>query len=162
MKNISLNEVKTVVTDAVNNNLKNILFVSKTANHSEISEWFVENPMYEEVRILPSEIWDKDQDGILRKCEHTCAIFEGVLDLLNNENSILLLSYFGDESYYRIDKIFDIIKKREYTNIFPNGHEQKHNLEKLKLVIAVTSPTGVFSLNPNYYEFFDQVYLLDI
>jgi hypothetical protein len=162
MKSIRFNEVKTVVTNAVNNNMKNILFVSKSSDYSEISEWFVENPMYEEVRILPSEMLTKDQDGILRKCEHTCGIYEDVLYLLNKETSILLLSYFCDENYYRIDKIFDIIKKREYTNIFPNGYTQKHNLEKLKLVIAITAPTGVCSLNPNYYEFFDEVYLLDI
>ena len=159
MKSITLNEVKTIVTDAVKNNLKNILFVSETADYSEISEWFKENPMYKEVRVFPSEMWDEERNGI---CEHSCGIYEGILKLLNNENSILLLHYFGDKSYYRTDKIFDIIKNREYTNIFPNGYEQKHNLEKLKLVIAVTSPTGVFKLNPDCYEFFDEVYLMDI
>jgi hypothetical protein len=37
MKSIRFNEIKTVVTNAVNNNMKNILFVSKSSDYSEIS-----------------------------------------------------------------------------------------------------------------------------
>ena len=124
-------------------------------------KWFEENPKYKEVRINPAEMWDEDRGGILRKCENTCCIYDFVLDSLNNENSILLLNYFGDKSYHRTDKVFDIINRREYTNIFPNGQEVKHDLSKLKLVIAVTSPSGSFSLNTNYYECFDEVYIMD-
>ena len=161
MKNIRLTEVKKVVTEAVNNNLKNILFVSRTCDYFEILEWFDQNPMYKDVRIHPAQMWEEDQYGILRKCEDTCVIVDASLNALNDENAICLLTYFGDDSYHRTDKIFDIIKDRKYTNILTRGDTKEFNLEKLKMVIAITTPKGGFSLDPKYYEYFDEVYVMD-
>lgn len=161
MKNIKVNEVKQVVTDAVNNNLKNILFVSRTCDYFEILKWFDEHPMYQDVRINPSPMWEEDQYGILRKFEDTCVIVDASLNLLNNENSICLLPYFGDESYHRTDKMFDIIKDRKYINILTRGEIKEFDLSKLKMLIAVTAPKGMFSLDKKYYDYFDEVYVMN-
>ena len=142
--------------------MKNILFVSTTCDYSEIKDWFKENPMYKEVRVLPQLTEKKEQYSIVSNYRYIDGKWEDVLKLLNDENSICVLIYFGENTYHSIDKIFDTIKNRKYTNVSPNGDTQENNLENLKLVIAISSYMGGFSLDPKYYEFFDEVYLMGI
>ena len=160
MKKIFIREVKDVINDAIKNNKRNILFVSKMCYYEPILEWFDENPQYNQVRLEPLQMWEEDQGGILRKAEDTCVIYDDVLNLLNNENSICYLPYFGDNSYYRIDKLFDIIKDRKYVNILTRGDTKEFTVEKMKLFIAITTINDCYSLSEKYYELFDEVYKL--
>ena len=159
MKNIKSTEVEFYITEALKNNLKNILFVSITCNTNGVLKWFDKNKEYKRYGYSPKFLYE-EKNGKLVKYENYIMMKEW-MDDLNNKNSILFIYPFGDKCIYDFEGFTNILKSRKYINFYPDGLKQEVSCENLGLFIGITTGTGSFGMDEKYFELFDEVYLLD-
>ena len=163
MKKIGLMQVKAAIDEALATNKKNILFVSRVVETDPIISWFEEHPEYTRRSDAPLPLYEKDERGGFRKVEGVFVMYDDALKELNKENAILFLYPFGEQCIYGFDQFVSLMKDRFFVNDFHDGTTAKHSVEKLKLFIAVASHPGQdgFALGEQYYDLFDEVYVLD-
>ena len=162
MKNININEVGHSISEALENNKKNILFVDLTLRYESVLNWGKLNPNYKICRWTPGELRE-EKNGILVKTGCYC-IPNKELESLNQENSIWFFHAFSEKSIEGFDGLLDVLKKRVYINKFPDGNIVNFSLEKMPLFIGFTTPhnpSNWSALDEKYYELFDEVYLID-
>jgi hypothetical protein len=162
MEKITKENIGACIQAALDNNEKNILFVSKTLEYENAIKWFESHPEYYICRSTPAPVYE-EKNGLLVKAENYYAIEDSVLNKANDEKAIWFHHAFGDESLVDFDGFLKILKERSYTNTFPGGIIAKHSLEKLALFVAFTSPTkGDWArLDESHYDLFDKIYVLD-
>jgi hypothetical protein len=161
MKNISINEVGHYISEALENNKKNILFVDLTLRYEEVTNWGKNNPEYKICRWAPAE-FREEKNGIWVKTGYY-GLANKELKTLNQENSIWFFHAFSEKCIEDFDGILDVIKNRSYVNKFPDGQVVGFSLEKMSLFIAFTTPHNPndwAALDEKYYALFDEVYLV--
>ncbi len=162
MKNININEIGHSISEALDDNKKNILFVDLTLRYEPVLNWGNQNPEYKICRWTPGELRE-EKNGILVKTGCFC-LANNELEALNSSNSIWFFHAFSEKCVEGFDGILDVIKSRVYINKFPDGQAVNFSLEKMPLFIAFTTPHNPndwAALDEKYYELFDEVYLID-
>jgi hypothetical protein len=163
MVNISVLDITAVISNALEKNKKNILFISRTLEYDAVLEWVTTNSDYHLCRAEPSALYE-EKNGLLSKNENFAVIDGDSLTKANNEKCIWLHHAFSEKSILNFDGFVDIIKNRFYMNCFPDESQAKHSLEHLALFIAFTTPHNEkdwAALNKKYYDLFDEIYLVE-
>lgn len=162
MKKITINEVGHYITNALENKLKNILFVDLTLRYEGVNNWGKTNSNYKLFRRTPGELRE-ERNGILVKTGCFC-LGNQELEALNQENTIWFFNAFSEKCIEGFEGVLDAIKSRFYINRFPDGNDVTFSLEKLPLIIGFTTPHNPddwAALDEKYYELFDEVYFID-
>ncbi len=162
MKEISVAQIGTHISDALESQKKNILFVSSTLEYENALNWFVEHPEHRVCRATPAALY-VEENGILVKKENCPVISTEELEAMNDEKAIWFHHAFSEKSIEYFESFLDIIKHRFFINKFDNGNCVKYSLEKMALFVAFTTPyseTDWAALDEKYYELFDAVYLV--
>ena len=169
MKNITKNEVGKIIEEALQQNKKNILFVSHTNEDRPIIEWLDKHSKeYNRVYCNPLPLRYTNDRGFLQKIcvngKEIIVIATKQLIKMNDKKSILFMNHFGNNTIYGFEKFMDIVKYRYYINCDVDGNPlPKYDVSKLGLLIAMTTgDDGGFELSKDNYEFFDDVYILEL
>ena len=169
MKNITENEVGKIIEEALQQNKKNILFVSHTNEDRPIIEWLDKHSKeYNRVYCNPLPLRYTNDRGFLQKVcvngKEIIVIATEQLIRMNDKKSILFMNHFGNNTIYGFEKFMDIVKYRYYINCDVDGNPlPKYDVSKLGLLIAMTTgDDGGFELSKDNYEFFDDVYILEL
>lgn len=166
MKKITTNEIGNTIAEALAQKKKNILFVSNLLKYENLVAWFRKNNEYQLFRFAVPQPLAEEKNGLLYENEKYCVIDDETLTKLNSEKSIIFNLGFSEYSINDFDGYLNILKGRFYINKFPDGVMVKHELEKMPLFIAFSTPSDKkgdwASLNEKYYDLFDEVYVLDV
>lgn len=160
---IQASQVAQVIEDALKNGKKNLLFVNKYLDTDPFLEWFDNQTGHKRISCKPNYLSGTDRRGIVQKVNPPIAVItDHDLEMMNDDRAILFLYPFGERCIYGFDRFLDIIKNRTYTNVFPNGTRTEHSVKKMKLFVGYATPSGSdgFSLNEQYYNLFDEVYMI--
>lgn len=164
MKKITINEIGNCISEALKDKKKNILFVDIALTYKKVLEWAENHPGYNVIRLAEPQPLYEEKDGRLVKSKEHFVIDDQKLKKLNFDKSILLSISFSEACIYNFEGYLDILKWRYYVNVFPDGERIKHNVNRMALFIAFSAPcntTDPASLDPKYYELFDEVYVLE-
>ena len=162
MKKISINEIESCISEALEENKKNILFVSSTLKYEYVLKWAEKHPEYRVRRDVPREGYE-NKDGRLLKIGYDILATE-CLEALNNENVIWFHNAFSEKCIANFEGVINVVKERIYTQKWSDSDFMKFSLEKMPLFIAFTTPVNSddwASLDEKYYKLFDEVYSLD-
>ena len=166
MKKITTNEIGCAIAEALAKKKKNILFVSNLLRYENLVVWFNDNKEYKLFRFAVPQPLYEEKNGLLIKNEEYFCIDAATLNNLNTEKSVLFSLGFSEKSVNDFEGYLNILKERFYINRFPEGLIKKHELGKMPLFIAFSTPSGKkedwASLDEKYYTLFDDVYVLDV
>ena len=162
MVTITTGDIETVIDRALENKLKNILFISRTLEYEPALEWFEKHPDYRACRATPAALYE-EKHGILVKNEDYIVINSDSLVNANSDKCIWFCHAFSEKSVLNFDGFVDIIKNRFYVNRFPDGYEAHHSLENMAMFMAFTTPHNEndwAALDQKYYRLFDEIYIV--
>ena len=162
MKRISANQIENCISEALSESKKNILFISFTLEYKKVLEWADKHPEYSVRRDVPSEGYVR-KNGILVKSGYDILSTES-LEKLNNADVIWFHNAFSEKCICNFEGVINVVKERVYIQRVSNTDVIQCSLEKMPLFIAFTTPYNAndwASLDKEYYQLFDEVYLLD-
>ena len=135
MKEIKQFEVEFYITEAIKNNLKNILFISTTCDTTGVLNWFGKNKDYKRYSYSPKYLYQQKNNRFV-KYENFIMLSDEIKNL-NNKNSVLFLYPFGNECIYNFDGFTNLIENREYVNFYPDGSKEIVCCKDLKLRVEL-------------------------
>lgn len=163
MKTITVNQIASQISAALESKKKNILFVSRILDYEPALAWFEDHPDYHVCRATPAPLYE-EIDGRLVKNEDYPVIHTERLESANSDRCIWFHHAFSQDTVMNFEGFLDIIKNRYYVNRFPDEPEIRYALDKLALFMAFTAtpqPDEWAALDETYYALFDEVYLVE-